>query len=268
MNTHPLAELFPLITGDRFEDLCLDIIEHGQLNPIVVHQDLLIDGRNRLRACEHLGVEPRTIEFSELKLSCSPEEYIWAQNMARRHLSDDQRAAISMQWSEKLKTEAKERQAQNLQKGQQIPVGVKTPQRENDGGKSREKLAVLAQVTEHKIRMAQRVASSPELLARVGRGETKLLDAVREIEPPSEKTPIVKAVSTKQVAAAADIPTLNRKNVWNCQTAKIFKREVLRVVRAYEKSNAPIQNLVIVRRDMSPVDIEIVAVDKGEAWAS
>ena len=51
------------------------------------------------------------MEFSELKLSCTPEAYTWSQNMARRNLKPDQRAAIAVMSSKRgLQTEAKERQ--------------------------------------------------------------------------------------------------------------------------------------------------------------
>ena len=50
---HPLAAVFPMMTDDELQDLADDIREHGLLHPIVLDADgVLIDGRNRLRACE------------------------------------------------------------------------------------------------------------------------------------------------------------------------------------------------------------------------
>jgi ParB-like chromosome segregation protein Spo0J len=64
MDVHPLAALFPIMTDDELQDLADDIRENGLLHPIVLDADgVLIDGRNRLRACEIAGVDPK---FSKL----------------------------------------------------------------------------------------------------------------------------------------------------------------------------------------------------------
>ena len=52
VNPHPLANLLPLITGAEFDALVTDIGEHGLRVPITLFNDRVLDGRNRLRACE------------------------------------------------------------------------------------------------------------------------------------------------------------------------------------------------------------------------
>jgi ParB-like chromosome segregation protein Spo0J len=49
---HPLAETFPLMEGTEFDALVTDIKDNGLINPIPVFEDMVLDGRNRLRACE------------------------------------------------------------------------------------------------------------------------------------------------------------------------------------------------------------------------
>jgi ParB-like chromosome segregation protein Spo0J len=58
---HPAAALFPLlpVDGPEFGELVNDIGEHGLLQPIVLHEGKILDRRNRYRACQHAGVEPR-----------------------------------------------------------------------------------------------------------------------------------------------------------------------------------------------------------------
>lgn len=56
----PHAEQYPVLSDDEIQVLAADIAENGLFDPITVTSDgVLLDGRNRLRACEIAGVEPR-----------------------------------------------------------------------------------------------------------------------------------------------------------------------------------------------------------------
>lgn len=85
---HEAAEKFPLIEGDEFEELIASIEEHGLRDPIVLSDDIpavLLDGRNRFRACKRAGVEPqfRTHRGNQI-------DFIRDVNIWRRHLSKSQ----------------------------------------------------------------------------------------------------------------------------------------------------------------------------------
>lgn len=98
MKVHPAASLFPLIEGEDFDDLVFSIKTMGVLQPIIVSNGVLIDGRNRLRAVTKLRQEGRTISLPTKELD--PEtpnicEYIFDTNAHRRNLTPDQTAMIS-----------------------------------------------------------------------------------------------------------------------------------------------------------------------------
>ena len=71
MNVHPFAEIFPLIEGAEFDALVADIKASGVREPIWIwHQDgSVIDGRNRCRACQQLGITPPPAPSAAAKMN-------------------------------------------------------------------------------------------------------------------------------------------------------------------------------------------------------
>lgn len=89
---HPFAARFPMLSDDEIADLAADIKANGLVYPIVLDADgQLIDGRNRLRACEIAGIDPT---FTTLN-GHDPVSYIWSTNIARRHLSKGQKTMLA-----------------------------------------------------------------------------------------------------------------------------------------------------------------------------
>jgi ParB-like chromosome segregation protein Spo0J len=86
---HPAANIFPMLSDDDFAALKQDIETNGQLDDIAFFEEMVIDGRNRLRACEELGIEPQWYELTECK---DPVAYVLSKNLHRRHLTPSQRA--------------------------------------------------------------------------------------------------------------------------------------------------------------------------------
>lgn len=95
---HPVADLFPMMSDDELADLAADIKASGLIHPIVLDADgAIVDGRNRLRACEMAGVEPR---YEPLN-GRDARAYIVSANIARRNLSKGQQAmALAMIYPE------------------------------------------------------------------------------------------------------------------------------------------------------------------------
>lgn len=88
---HPYSNLFPLIRGEDFSLLKQDIEGQGQLEPIVLFEGQILDGRNRYRACQALGIEPKCINFEgEDALA-----FVLSLNMFRRQLSVAQRSVVA-----------------------------------------------------------------------------------------------------------------------------------------------------------------------------
>jgi ParB-like chromosome segregation protein Spo0J len=156
--THPAADAFPLLVGEEFDELVADIRENGQQEPIWLDQDgRMIDGRNRGRACEVLGIKPKVRTFKAI----GPGHliaFVWRQNIARRHLSASQRALATA----KLAALAPGRPK----------AGQPAAMRQADAAK-------LAAVGERTTRRARQVLEQgvPELVAAVERGALSLAAA-------------------------------------------------------------------------------------------
>lgn len=104
---HEDATIFPLLEGEELDALARDIQAHGLIEPILTFEGKIIDGRNRLRACELVGVEP-TFQEAELD-GLTPLEFVISKNLHRRHLTAGQRAALALSFLPRLKEEAQQR---------------------------------------------------------------------------------------------------------------------------------------------------------------
>lgn len=87
--SHPAAESFPLMDRKRLSSLKDDIQANGQLEPITMCDNMILDGRNRYRVCIELGLQPKTRLFDG-----NPWDYAWSLNGERRDLVDEQRYLI------------------------------------------------------------------------------------------------------------------------------------------------------------------------------
>jgi N6-adenosine-specific RNA methylase IME4/ParB-like chromosome segregation protein Spo0J len=170
---HPLANIFPLVEGSEFDELVADIREHGLHEPIVVFEDKVLDGRNRLRACEAAGVEPIFTVYQ----GDDPVAYVISLNLRRRHLNESQRALVAA----KLAT-LRDGQRADLVEG--LPIG---------------RASGMLNVGERTVARAREVLEhgAPELVSAVEHGKvsvsaaadvaTQDIDAQREIVARGER---------------------------------------------------------------------------------
>lgn len=108
LKVHPAAKLMPLMKGDEFDELVEDMRQHGQRHPVVMFAGMVLDGRNRLEACRRLKIEPKTVEW--IAKGRSATAYVVSTNIARRHLTESQRATIAADLAPMFAAEAKQRQ--------------------------------------------------------------------------------------------------------------------------------------------------------------
>ena len=171
LEPHPLAALFPELLPEELTQLARDIEERGQLEPIVLHKGLILDGLNRYRACQIAGVNPRTEEFNAQATKRSPEEFVLSRNLRRRHLSVGQKAAIALEWSEQMELSA---DPQN-NKGRGRPKGTLSEGAKKIG------------INERRVFEVRHIrAARPSLYQDVKADRRSLNSALAELSPPRD----------------------------------------------------------------------------------
>ncbi|MGW4812167.1 ParB/RepB/Spo0J family partition protein [Kitasatospora cineracea] len=178
--------MFPLLAEDELHDLAEDIKAHGLLEPIVRDPDgVLLDGRNRLAACERAGVEPRFTTYD----GTDQTEYIWLSNVRRRHISAGQRAMILSRSGHSLRAHAKLHDVSHsrlslantvLQSApdlaEQVRAGKLSLDAAANTARERKAQAAAIQAAFDHLR-----AHAPDLAAQVTEGELTLDAATREL---------------------------------------------------------------------------------------
>jgi 16S rRNA G966 N2-methylase RsmD len=173
---HPAADLFPLMQGDEFEALVESIKTQGLREPAWLTKDgALLDGRNRVRACQAAGIKPEFRQFN----GEDPVAFVMALNMDRRHLTVGQRAALALKLVPMYEREA----AKRIPQAAQQPRGVKSAVADLPRQKSRDMAGAAAKVSGRAVAQAKRIAEkAPDLLAKVESGELALDRAEREVK--------------------------------------------------------------------------------------
>lgn len=104
---HDVANIFPMMGEEEFASLVADMREHGQREPVWTYEGKIIDGRNRYRACQRLGIEP---VYREWDGSGSLVAFVVSLNLQRRHLTSSQKAMVSLDIEKRLAEEASEKE--------------------------------------------------------------------------------------------------------------------------------------------------------------
>ena len=87
---HPACAAWPQMDESALADLANDIKANGLIEPIVLLDGQILDGRNRALACERAGVEPRYVDFD----GPDPTAFSISKNQRRRHIMSKAQLAL------------------------------------------------------------------------------------------------------------------------------------------------------------------------------
>ncbi len=204
LKPHPYADLFPMMTDDEIKELADDIKKNGQLEDIVVVDNMILDGRNRYRACMLAGVEP----LKRGLLDGDPLTFVLSKNLHRRHLSTSQRAMVAANIA-------------TLGQGKPANLPDKVP--------TQAEAAKLLNVSERSVRDARAVRDgSPDLVKAVQAGEMTVSKAAKIVKQPEpQKDKDQEAVQSGPVKISG-VGTIRANEAINC-LSRIPRDDALRI---------------------------------------
>ena len=88
LKPHPLSAAFPAMSPKELKGLIDDIRTNGQRDPIVLLDGMILDGKNRYKACQALEREPKTALLGE---GINAKDFVLSRNLpSRRHFRPSQ----------------------------------------------------------------------------------------------------------------------------------------------------------------------------------
>lgn len=210
---HPVASIFPMMSEDELSALAADIKNNGQQSHVVVAwadesmtETILLDGRNRSRACEILGTEPNVELFSSVFIPLDdfgPMIVSW--NLHRRHLSASQRAMIAVEYERVFAEQAKRRMLAGVKPdpAESLPEGSPGTGRRKE---SVDEAGDLFNVSGRTVRDAKYVSENdPDLAEKVKADEVSASAAAKGLRNRDKPEP------TEQELAHKDAQRLAKK---------------------------------------------------------
>lgn len=209
---HPAAECLPLLEGAAFAELVEDICARGLREPIVLKGELVLDGRNRLRACEAAGVEPRFRQYEGEDLV----EFVVSANLKRRHLNESQRAMCAARLA-------------NMKQGARTDLAQIC-------ARSQTEAAELFQTSRRSLQHAAAVQEqgAPELVAAVDAGAVRVSAASDLATLPKDEQ--------REVVARGEKEILNKAREIRAERAEKRREERVERMREQTRPAAPLDS--------------------------
>ena len=202
------AALIPPLTEEELGQLEASLVGGGCRDALIIWREegVLLDGHNRYRICQERGI---AYKVSEISLPDRLEATIWIRQnqVARRNLTDGQRAMNAAALAELLGEQAKRERARlggHAKHGTKPPACLETAAVcKQPKTTSRAAVARGARVSERKVRQAQEVRKAdPDVAHQVEMGALELGAALKQVR--RKKKAKAKATVPPDLPAASD----------------------------------------------------------------
>jgi hypothetical protein len=176
--------IFPEASEEDFNRLLEDIRNNGfdQSQPVIVYDGAILDGWNRYRACQALGISPAIKTFDGDQ---SAALRLVMRTNKRRNLNKGQWATIAVEAEDVLSVIAEQVERERREKiaaSRQDETRQIIAPSEKDDGKTATKAAELFNTNRTYVNQAAKVKSeAPEAFEKVKAGKMTLQDAMKEV---------------------------------------------------------------------------------------
>jgi transcriptional regulator with XRE-family HTH domain len=117
------ANLIPPLSAEEYESLKQSIKQNGLWTPIDVNdQGVVLDGHHRFKACQELGIEPKTVT-KHFPDKFHEQIFVIDSNLKRRHLNNFQRTELALKSKSILEDIAKKNSLANLKQKKEQQQG-------------------------------------------------------------------------------------------------------------------------------------------------
>jgi len=266
---HEACESVTPIGFQDFDSLVESIKQSGQLRPIEVNKKKqLLDGRCRILACSVAGFKITPDDI----VTTDAEPWAIAQsNLARRHLTRDQRTMLATKFLEQAKESAAERKREGAKKGResrQDPLAANsvasgnTPVKKKRQPSAVDDVAKQVRVARANLTVAAKVKEMlPELFAKVASGK------ILRVEDAVHATVDLPKILAKAIKPVVKTPVVSGKASVKAKVVKVIELDdgptmvldrvdSIRVVHCGE--------VTIYHHD--DVEVEILVYSDGDGW--
>lgn len=178
-----LRDLLPPLTSEEYKQLEKNIVENGfdRNFPIMEWQGFIVDGHNRYDICKKHNIEP-VIGTLAYKTKEEVMEWMLDIQLGRRNLTPIQKIAITEKYRPIYEKQAKENSLSNLKQNTDV-VKLPTRMKKDNMGRTSEKLASIANVSEKTYRMGAKILNSgnEKLKQEVLSGEKSINAGYKEL---------------------------------------------------------------------------------------
>jgi DNA modification methylase len=258
---HPAADKFPLLNDEELKDLAEDIRKNGQREPCVMWDDVLLDGRNRWRACNLIGVDPKTKQFKGNAVEAI--DLIVSLNVKRRHMNPAQLSIIGARLVPMYEDAARKAQieagARGVEggRGHRKPLGTGGPKGLPRAPRSRDKASKGLGVSGRSVgRALSLVRDAPDVADAIISGTVRDLTQGSKLAKLSDRER-EKALKAAETGAAKNLNVAILEITKN----KIAKQTAAEVAKSSEKAIVRKQNAVDFITSLKVGSVDLLLTD-------